>query len=328
MRARWVLGIVAALGCSSSDEHKPANDKVYRPNLTDVAIGKYEGERDVFAVAVSDDGRFQWTFDFASWSAGADRPGGPALRTISAATGFFLLGGDDYRLSLCQNSLTNCVFSQAGAPPGAFRKSAVCGGFYYLVGEHGTIASFSGPGAVRVPSGVTSTDVLSGVACDGSRVVVVTENDAAYSGPLGGDLERVTGTGQACGVAFGAGVFVEARADGTIETSPDGKTWTKGATPPWTTPAESCDVAFGNGTFVVSNTTGDLFSSGDGKSWSRIDYGAAARLNGVGMNETGKLLAVGANAVAIEGSCAAGACPGPRKHEILVEAMGSGDAGK
>lgn len=325
-RGWWAFtSLVAALvmSCNSETGEHPASVKTYRPNLTDVAIGTYPEHDGLFAVATSDDGRVQWSFDLATWSAG-DAPGGPALRTVAAGPNGDLIGGDNFRLTVCTPSYRGCNY--ADGTGGNYRASAYCGSLFYVVGDKGVIASISGPGASTSAQGTTNTDVLVGVACSPSMVVVVSQNDATYSGPIGGTVTKATGTGKSCGVAFGNNVFVAAQTNGTITTSIDGKSWTPAATAQWSD-AESCDAAFGGGTFVIANSKGDILTSGDGKTWTRFDYGASTPWSGVGMNDAGKMLVVG-KGVAVEGTCAGGTCTQAKTHEILVEAIGSGDAGK
>jgi hypothetical protein len=317
------IALVLATSCSSETGQPPASPKTYRPNLTDVAIGTYPGQGELFAVATSDDGRVQWSFDFVSWSAG-EAPGGPALRTVAAGTNGYLIGGDDYRLTVCTPSYRGCNYARGSG--GAYRASAFCGSLFYVVGEKGVVATIAGPGATASAQGTTDADVVVGVACSPSTVVAVTENDATYAGPIGGTVERTAGTGKACGVAFGNGLFVAARTDGTIATSPDGKTWTAAAAAQGSA-TEACDAAFGGGTFVIATSNGDVLSSGDGRTWTRVTYGASTRLNGVALNDAGRMLAVG-NGIAVEATCSGGTCSGAKTHEILVEAIGSGDAGK
>src|SRR3954470_12106539 len=94
----WTLGVLAvvvavvSVSVSCSSEEKTPPPKVYRPKLVDVAITKhYTGEGPI-AVAVSDDGRRQWSRDFVEWTAGGNAPPGHALRTITAGRDRFLIG--------------------------------------------------------------------------------------------------------------------------------------------------------------------------------------------------------------------------------------------
>lgn len=318
-------GFVAmcAASCSSETGQHPSSVKTHRPNLTDVAIGTYPGQSGLFAVATADDGRVQWSFDLASWSAG-DTPGGPVLRTVSAGPSGYLIGGDGFRLTVCTPSYKGCQYADGSG--GAYRASAFCGSTFYVVGDKGIIANIAGPGASSSSQGTTDTDVMVGVACSPTTVVVVSSNDATYSGPIGGTVARTPGTGKSCAVAYGNGVFVAAKVDGTIATSPDGKTWATAATAQWSD-ADTCDAAFGGGTFVIATSKGDLRTSADGKTWTRFDYGATTPFAGVALDSAGKMLAVG-NAVAVEGTCSGGSCTQAKTHEILVEEIQSGDAGK
>lgn len=325
----WTIAVVGiVLSCSSTDEEPPP-PKVYRPKLVDVAISKHYKNDGPFAVAVSDDGRRQYSADFADWSAGGNAFSGPPLRSIVATSDRFLLAGVGYHFELCPNGLSGCIENTPDSTSDGFNSVAICTGWgYYLVGDRGVVRSFQKSGErLSQASGPTGSDTLVGVACDGTRVVVVTKNDVVYTSALGAaTLDKVSGTGTACGVAFGNGLFVESRVDGTIETSTDGTTWTVSATAQWSA-INACDIAFGGGTFVILTSSGDVFASGDAKTWSKVDYGGRAKLNGVGMNDVGDMLLVGDDAVVIAAKCSAGTCSGPQRHEALVEAIGKPPAG-
>lgn len=79
------------------------------------------------------------------------------------------------------------------------------------------------------------------------------------------------------GVAFGGRRFVAVGDDGTIISSPDGKTWTLHHKNPWCQGGSACysafhDIAYGAGRFVSVSTRGQVMVSEDGFNWVEAGY--------------------------------------------------------
>ena len=114
-----------------SDEHKPANDK----GLSSEPHRRRDQEVQKVNVCFRGSpsrttGASQWTFDFAS--VGQRRSTRrPALRTISAATGFFSSAA-----TTTASASARTAVPLTGARRRGLRKSAVCGGFTTLSAEH------------------------------------------------------------------------------------------------------------------------------------------------------------------------------------------------
>jgi len=79
---------------------------------------------------------------------------------------------------------------------------------------------------------------------------------------------RPTQNGQWTSIAFGQGLFVAVSAVGTVDTSPNGVTWTQRF---WRPKNDFTSVTYGDGRFIaVDAAQGDVLSSLNGVNWSLI----------------------------------------------------------
>ena len=79
---------------------------------------------------------------------------------------------------------------------------------------------------------------------------------------------RPTGNGQWTGITYGHGLFVAVSAAGTVDTSPNGLTWTQRF---WRPKNNFTSITYGDGRFVaVDAAQGDILLSLNGVNWSLI----------------------------------------------------------
>jgi hypothetical protein len=205
-----------------------------------------------------------------SWSASTPLLAGVQYTSAAFDGSNFLVIGNDGSLFLSGNGAT---WSRIASAPGQLNSLIYAGPPYGMigVGNNGVVVSFAGPTYVAETQVSSTSNLLTGVAVGGGRMVAVgytgTAISSAFSTP--GWVNGFSGTGNNLNaIAYGNGLFVAVGLGATILTSPDGLLW---AAQDLGALADLYSVAFGPAGFVAigdSGADGVIFTSPDGVTWT------------------------------------------------------------
>ncbi len=156
---------------------------------------------------------------------------------------------------------------------------------FIAVGEKGTLLT-SPDGVSWAPASVPSLEDLTAINMVGSlRIAGGASHFLSSDGVSWREAEPTTRALN--GVARGNSLFVAVGANGTIQTSPDGVTWTKRNSG---TAEDLNQVRFLEGRFMAVGQAGGVLLSADGEQWELRSSGRDIRLSDVASN--GELFAV------------------------------------
>jgi hypothetical protein len=215
-----------------------------------------------------------------NWSASTPLLSGVQYTSAAFDGGNFLVVGTDGSLFLSGNGRS---WSRIASAPGQINSLIYAGAPYGIlgVGNNGDVVSFAGRAYASETQISSTSNLLTGIAVGGGRMVAVGYSGTAISSGFS-TPEWVTGfTGTSNNlnaIAYGNGVYVAVGLGATVLTSPDGLLWTAqnlGAT------ADLYSVAYGPAGFVAigdSGSSGVIYTSPDGITWTSEPAPATAIL--------------------------------------------------